>query len=87
MTKIKLGILLGLIFLMGCQGEEFEVVKTKYHVIDSVWKIPPGHPSTIQLNVLYCYKRGNQIVRTRQKVKVGDTVFYYYLKRIKDTLN
>ena len=87
MTKTKLGVLLGLILFTGCQKGEFEIVETKYHVIDSVWKIPPGHISTMQLNTVYCYKKENQIIRTRQKVKVGDTIFFHYLKRVEDTLN
>ena len=86
MTKTKLGILLGLILLVGCQEREFEVVQTKHHVIDSVWKIPPGHLSTMQLNTLYCYEIEGNIIRTQQKIKVGDTIFFYYLKSVKDTL-
>lgn len=75
-----------LILMVSCQSGQFEVVKTEHYIIDSVWKVPPGHFSTMQVDPLYCYKVKNQTICTKEKVRPGDTIYYQHLKKIKDTL-
>lgn len=73
---------IGILTLASCQQAKFETVKTEYHVIDSVWVVPPGHVSTVQLDPLYCYMKDGQIIKSRQRLKTGDTVWYKWLKRV-----
>ena len=75
-----------LILMVNCQSGQFEVIRTEHYIIDSVWKVPPGHFSTMQVDPLYCYEVKNQTICTKQKVRPGDTIYYQYLKKTKDTL-
>jgi len=79
---LPLLIFLLLTILFGCGKNDYQVTKTEYHVIDSVWVVPPGHESTMQFDPMYCYIKDNKVVKTRQRLKAGDTVWYKWLKRV-----
>ena len=72
-----------LLALVGCQKYKQKEVSVEYLVVDSVWILPPGKISTIQVSPVYCYKRNNQVIRSVSKVEVGDTIVYKTIKLTK----
>lgn len=74
------------LILASCQTPEYEIVKIENYVVDSVWTLPPGHQSTMQVDPVYCYRYDNQIHCRRQPIKVGDTISFHYIKVVKDTI-
>ena len=79
-------IYLVLLFAFGCQTPKYEVENVDYYVVDSVWILPPGHQSTMQFDPLYCHEHNSKVSCTRRPTKVGDTIFFYYIKVVKDSI-
>lgn len=69
-----------LLLFFACTPPKYDTVRVEYEVVDSVWIVPPGHTSTMQFDPMYYYKTESRIYNTRCKVRVGDTIYFKYIK-------